>query len=265
MSFITSDEEVKRINQSEFTLYGAKIAFVYWLTREEIIQKLLPPPLKPFNDPLALAYIADFPRISFGLPYKEGAIFLAATYQNVPGLYCLSMIVTHDIAMAGGREFMGFPKKIADISMYIDDTMIKGSIRRHNIEFFGIEVDLTADSNDEIAGNILLSLWSNPAGTPYYNFMHPYHPGTAKVIKPVNLVEFYLGSANEEVFNYGSGKISLKPSMFDPWHEVEVVKTLGSVFVVHDTIMRKGNILTEVDPKEYAPYAYKMWDPLPEQ
>jgi hypothetical protein len=40
---------------------------------------------------------------------------------------------------------------------------------------------------------------------------------------------------------------------------------LGSFYVVHDTIMRSGKILTEVDVESYAPYAYKMWDPLPDE
>ncbi|MHA1995395.1 MAG: acetoacetate decarboxylase family protein [Candidatus Hodarchaeales archaeon] len=265
MSFIKTKKEVERIQRSEFTLFGAKLGFVYWLTNMDIVKKLLPPPLEPINEPLVLAYIADFPKISFGLPYKEGAIFLACHYQNITGLYCPSMIVTHDIAMAGGREFFGFPKKIADINMSIEESFIRGSINRRGIDFFSLEIDLTDDSNDEKAGEILMSLRANPAGTPYYNFMYQHCPGTGKIKEPVNLVEFYLGSENEESFDYGSGDVKFQHSIFDPWYEVEVEKMLGSFYVVHDTIMRSGKILTEVDVESYAPYAYKMWDPLPDE
>ncbi|MHA1944767.1 MAG: acetoacetate decarboxylase family protein [Candidatus Hodarchaeales archaeon] len=264
MSFIKTKEEIERINKAEFIFYGAEFAFVYWLTKKEVIEKLLPPPLKPFEEPLVMAYISNFPKISFGSPYKEGAIFLSTQYEGTPGVYCLSMPVTEDIAMAGGREFFGFPKKIAEVSKSKEGNTIRGSVKRHGIQFFEIEIDLEEDSNEERAGEILLSLQSNPKGTPNYNFMHSYQPGTGKLSKPVYLVEHYVESKNQQNFEYGSSKVIFNKSTFDPWFEVEIETILGGFHTVQDSIMRKGKILAEVDPDDYAPYAYKIWDPLPE-
>jgi acetoacetate decarboxylase len=261
MSFLRSKETVERYEKAEFTLFGAEIAFVYYLTREEIVEKLLPPPLKPFRHPLVLAFVADYPETSFCLPYKEGAIFITAEYNGTPGLYNPAMLVTHDIAMAGGREIMGFPKKIADIEYKKDENMIYGSLTRHDIKFFELEINLQDDSNDERAGEILLSLMEKPA--PYYNFMYTNYPGTAEV-RSVYLAELYLGRENQEQFDYGSGKISFVKSISDPWYEIEVDAVLGSFFVKQDSIMKRGKILTEINPKEFVSYAYKMWDPLPD-
>jgi acetoacetate decarboxylase len=264
MSFIKTKEEVERINTAEFVFYEAEFAYVYWLTKMEIVEKLLPPPLKPFKEPLVMAYISNFPKISFGSPYKEGAIFLAAQYKETPGMYCLSMPVTEDIAMAGGREFFGYPKKIAEINYEREGMKIQGSVKRHGIRFFESEIDLENDSNEDRAGEILLSLQSNPKGIPSYNFMHSYHPGTGKVSKPLYLVEHYIESRNQQTFDYGSGKVTFNRSTHDPWIEVEIETMLGGFYTVQDSIMRKGKILEEVDPDDYAPYAYKIWDPLPE-
>jgi acetoacetate decarboxylase len=232
------------------------------LTKPEIIEKLLPPPLKPYKEPLVLAFVADYPKTSFCLPYKEGAMFLAAEYKGKPGYYNPSMLVTHDIAMAGGREIMGYPKKIAKIEYKKEDPKIYGSLTRHGITFAEIEVDLQDESNDERGGNILMEISQKPV--PYYNYMYMNYPGTAKVVEPVHLVELYLGMENQERFDYGSGKIIMNKSIYDPWYEVEVETMLGSFFSKHDTIMKRGERVAKIDPKEFAPYAYTMWDPLPD-
>jgi acetoacetate decarboxylase len=262
MSFIQSKDAVEKYEKAEFTLFGAELAMVYYLTKSEIVERLLPPPLKPYKEPLVLAFVADYPKTSFCLPYKEGAILIAAEYNGTVGYYNPSMLVTNDIAMAGGREIMGYPKKIADIEYKKEETQISGSLTRHGIKFVELSVNLQEDSNEDRGGEILMALGEKP--TPYYNYLFLNHPGTAKVMKAY-LVELYLGQENFEGFEYGSGKISLNKSTYDPWYEVEVETILGGFWFTQDTIMKRGEIVTEVKPEDFAPYAYNRWDPLPEE
>ncbi|MHA1448989.1 MAG: acetoacetate decarboxylase family protein [Candidatus Hodarchaeales archaeon] len=88
-------------------------------------------------------YIANFPKISFGLPYYEGALFLGAQYNNTPRLYCSAMPVTENIAMVGGREFFGLSKKIARIKLNKEGSTTKGWIERYDTRFFELEADLS--------------------------------------------------------------------------------------------------------------------------
>ena len=91
--------------------YGAEMLTVTWETKPEIIKSLLPPPLKPTEKPIASAFVADYPKTNFSLPYREAALFLLAEDQGVEGGDRLAMPVTNDMAMAGGREVLDIPRR----------------------------------------------------------------------------------------------------------------------------------------------------------
>jgi acetoacetate decarboxylase len=58
----------------------------------------------------------------------------------------------------------------------------------------------------------------------------------------------------------GEAEIILRPSDYDPWAEVEVVKALGAIYSVGDNSMLPGKTVAEVSPMEFAPYAFLKWD-----
>ncbi|MFW9938805.1 MAG: acetoacetate decarboxylase family protein, partial [Candidatus Thorarchaeota archaeon] len=88
-----------------------------WETKEEIVERLLPPPLEPISKPIAFCFIANYPSTNQGLPYHEGALILRCQFEGVMGNYYLAMPVTDDRAMIGGREIFGFPKKMANVHL----------------------------------------------------------------------------------------------------------------------------------------------------
>ena len=87
------------------------------------------PPLKPAEYPVAMAFVANYPKTNFDVTYQESALFLRATYEGEEGNYCLAMPVTNDMAMVGGREFYGFPKKMADIP-FSEEWRFRGGLDR---------------------------------------------------------------------------------------------------------------------------------------
>lgn len=88
---------------------GTESIMAIFRTDEDVVKRILPKPLEPYREPLAMAFVCRYPETNTFFPYNEGALFLLATYRGETGLYCLSMPVTDDTAMAGGREFLGFP------------------------------------------------------------------------------------------------------------------------------------------------------------
>ena len=87
--------------------YHAEMLTLVWETTPEAIEKLLPPPLKPAQKPVVLAFVATYPSTNFSLPYQESALLIRASFEGQEGFYSLSMPVTNDMAMAGGREIWG--------------------------------------------------------------------------------------------------------------------------------------------------------------
>jgi acetoacetate decarboxylase len=56
--------------------YDAEMLTLAWETTPEAIEKLLPPPLKPAEKSMVLAFVANYPSTNFSLPYKESTLFI---------------------------------------------------------------------------------------------------------------------------------------------------------------------------------------------
>jgi acetoacetate decarboxylase len=59
---------------------------------------------------------------------------------------------------------------------------------------------------------------------------------------------------------FGEAQIIFKPSDYDPWAEIEVVKMLGAVYTRGDNSMLIGKVVAEVEPGDFAPYALLKTD-----
>jgi acetoacetate decarboxylase len=258
MSFVKTTEEVQDLLKKEYRYYEQEVLIVAWFTKEEVVAKLLPPPLKPLKYPLAVAYLANFPKTNFEIAYKEGALYLGADFDGILGVYCLAMPVTNDMAMAGGRENYGFPKKMANIELKKTESHLEGWVERKKIRYFSVEADLTGSYNDEKAQAIMNEMFST--GLVNYNFLERSTPSNASNPSTVYLVKQTSMGYNQKAFDIGTFQVEFQKSKYDPWIELEVVKELGAVYMVQDTMIPPLEYLAEVDYDSYRPYSYKMWD-----
>jgi Acetoacetate decarboxylase (ADC) len=264
MGFVKSKEEIKKSARGKgglYEFYDAEMLVVMWETKPEIIKRLLPPPLKPIQRPLVTAFVAHYPRTNFGPAYHEGALFLRAQFDGIAGNYCLAMPVTGDLAMAGGREEFGYPKKMANIQFKHSAHSIRGRIERHGIQFFEVRAKLTGKTNTEEFQNIVLGETSEE-GAVAYNFKHFFAPDKIGFdYKPRLIRERTV--FRPSVVEWAEAEVFLSHSDHDPWAEVEVVRVLGAVYTVGNNTMLRGEVLAEVDPAAFEPYAYLKWDHWP--
>ncbi len=262
MGFVKSLDEILASRRETADFYDAEMLTVFWETKPEIVRRLLPPMLKPAARPIVMAFVADYPRTNFDVTYHESALFLRAQWEGVEGGYCLSMPVTSDMAMAGGREIYGFPKKIAEIGLNRKGNTLEGWTERRGIRFMEIRAKMSGKLNEADAQSVLMSGGINPDGSMegvsynFKNFPAPegmgfdYNPRLVKQVTTLRPKEVQIGEA----------EVLLKPSDYDPWAEVEIVRVLGAVFIVGDNSMKSGAVVAEMDPMEFAPYAFLKWD-----
>jgi len=264
MSFVKSPEEMQRLmsGRDHPQFYGAQMLLAFWETKPEIVARLLPPPLEPAPHPVASAMVAYYPRTNFGEPYHEGALSVWAQYRGIPGFYCLAMPVTDDMAMAGGREGYGYPKKMAAIHFERRGRDCTARIGRHGTTFVEIRARLDNDSVDESTRGMISGglAFGDETGSPMYLFKHFALPGPAGFDYPPRLVRQYNVFRPQSV-EWATAEITLPPCDSDPWHEVEIVRPLGAVFTVGHNTMLDGEVVAEVDPAAFLPYAWLKWDP----
>lgn len=263
MAFVMTRDELQRLRslrqKPEFR--SAEMLLVFWETRLDIVARLLPPPLEPTPYPLATAFVAYYPETNFGPAYHEGALLLGAQFQGVPGNYCIAMLVTDDMAMAAGREAYGYPKKMAEIDFAKRGDDVAGRISRHGRTFFEVNARVGPASVDEAVRSMISSglALGDEGGTPAYLFKHFLAPGGVDFDYPPRLVR-QRNVLRPRRIEWSEAAISMPRSEDDPWHEVEVVRPLGGVFIVGDNTMLDGEVVAEVDADAFMPYAWSKWD-----
>ena len=248
-----------KINVETADFYNAEMLLVYWETKPDIIKRLLPRPLKPAGKPIAAAFVANYPKTNFGVSYLESSLFLKCRFKDEEGVYILSMPVDNDMAMAAGREFYGYPKKMANIYLNRNGNEVKGWTERHGTRFFEVRAKLFGEISDDNAQNIMTEIGIKNSVMVVFNFKHfPAPDGKGFDYNPRLIreeVEFHPSS-----IELAEAEIILKPSDYDPWSEVEVVKVLGAGYIIGNNSMRKGSVVAEVKPTTFAPYAFLKWD-----
>lgn len=261
MGFVKTFEEILANVRPTADMYDAEMLLVFWETKPEIVSRLLPAPLKPAPIPLAMAFVAWYPSTNFDVTYHESALFLRASFAGEEGSYCLSMPVTSDIAMAGGREVYGYPKKMADIHFERSGDTVHGWTERRGIRFMEVRARLTGMTNEPVVKDMIDAMYA-PDGSMKgigYNFKYfPAPEGGAMDYNPRLVRQETLFRPKEKI--YGEAEIVLKHSAYDPWSEVEVVRMLGAVYTRGDNSMLGGRVVAEADFMQFAPYAFLKWD-----
>jgi acetoacetate decarboxylase len=259
MGFIKSSEEIQKKKSENPQFYEAEGITVYFMTKPEIVKKLLPPPLKPIELPLGLVFIANYPKTNFCPPYFESALSLFAEYNGEQGIFIVAMPVTNDIALILGREVYGYPKKIADIHLEKEGNQVKGWTERHGVRFLDLRAKLDGKFNNENAQQMITErIKSNPDVIVYNYKFFPAPEGRGFDYNPRLMQETVTRKFKKVEF--GKAELILKSSKHDPWGDVEIEGILGATYAIFDMSMLPGKIVAEVDQAEFAPYGYMKLD-----
>jgi len=206
--------------------------------------------------------ISMHPRMSFGPIYREAALALRAKVDDQEGFYFLAMPVTDNVALVSGRESLGYFKKLADISFSRNGQKVGGWVQRHDIRYFTVQAQLSGRLETPDAEAALDELFEFASGSAvmmtysYKNFPAPTLDGFDYPPRLVREEIEYRPRAIER----GRATVALRPSEFDHWGEVEVVRMLIAVYLQGTSIMCNGQVVTEGDPGDFSSYGQLQVD-----
>lgn len=247
MELVRSEEDFVKLRKhlaKGFLLDDVTMVMAMFRTDPEIIKRILPPPLESPPNPIGTAYVAEFHKTNFGPPYNEAALFLSSQYKGELGNYCLSMPVTKDNAMWGGRENYGFPKKIAEtIHVKRQQNTATGTCIRRGHTILKLTVQLTGPFTQQLPNTPNYLIKALPSST-LEGFDAP-----PLLIRQHNEINW----GKPEI---GQGKLEFGKSHYDPLYEIPVKEVLLAGYTTNMQIwMKSGKILTQIDPKQYLPYS----------
>ncbi len=95
-----------------------------------IARRWIPRPLRLATPARAQVFTGYFPTNTFGSVYHEAGIFIDVVHRNTRAIYSPWMLVDDDVALIMGRELLGYPKKLGEITWEHDGDRIRGVARR---------------------------------------------------------------------------------------------------------------------------------------
>ena len=264
MLYSLNEEQMKKIKNSYILPHfkNAEMLFAMFETDSDVVKKILPSPLVPSEDNTASAFVAKYPETNFGCVYNEGALFVHCTYKGEKGTYCLSMPVDDDMALIGGREQYGYPKKIADsITLKRNGDNVIGSVVRKSKEILRIECQLTGNAPEDYFGNqgYLTKDWDGVPCTKVISFLFKYFqsPGGFSFDYLPRLIREPVLFRPKQPPKTGTGTVKLGSTIYDPLAEITVKKVTGITYGIFHNTMLPGKVVARAwNPLRFVKHAF---------
>ncbi len=169
------------------------------LDRREV-KRILPLGFWPTNPPMATIFVANYPIFPFGVPYREVVMMIHVRTPLGRGIHCNWILVDDDVALIGGRDFLGYPKKLGEITFAENDGTISASAKRRGVELMSLEARRKEPED-------------NPGPVFRHKNFNVGGPGQMVTLTPV--LFFYPRETIHESF-IAQAELVLKDSVFDP-------------------------------------------------
>ena len=220
-------------------------------TVKGLVTALLPEGLAPAADPPVGGVIFNRYGTSVVGPYlEEISILQVRTEGGKTGFYVPYIYVTTDVALAAGREHLGFPKKLADISLTRWSDMVQGTLERPPGKRL---ITVTMKPFDRLDPATREALVEDEVSI----FTLRHVPGLDGHGELTQLFESSFETrsrkdarGNDIVF---TGPVSVtydSPSVIDPVHNLQIGEIIAGVYREYDAVLRVRDILRE----SYIPY-----------
>jgi acetoacetate decarboxylase len=224
---------------------------VFYETHPEIVQALLPRPLKPAARPeimLQFSHVVMRPSPGVEIPCANATVGVLAEYEGRQGWYVLMMPMEGEWVVIGGRERFGEPKKLADVGFSNDGQAVRATVTRQGVTFIEVEARL--------ADAIQPKKWME-------------HLFCYKALQNIETNFGFDGDCFLTQLNWDrewtSGahladiKVTLRESAVDPIVDVPVLKVTGGVYA-RGSAITGGEILQKVPGEWIQPFYWGRYD-----
>lgn len=217
-----------------------------FFTLKGSVTALLPQGLVPAADPpLAGVVFAKYGGSTVGPYLEEYSIIQVRTESGDEGVYVPYIYVTSDVAMAGGREALGYPKKLAGIELTRWSDIVQGTLER---PLGNRLITLLIRPDDRLDPALEAVFGQSPINV--YTVRHaPGVDGRGELTQVIrSVVETYPhkdARGKEIVFTGLTSLIYNSPSLIDPVHNLEVGQMIAGVYREFDAVLKFGSVLKE--------------------
>lgn len=261
LRWVKTLDEVKAGKDSnpEFLSSTVRSIRTVFETDPKVVKALLPKPLEPCEEPtgqLTTSQVTIHVNADFSIEIGSAIFGVDARYDGQKGLYLLTMPMTTETAVVGGRETYGEPKKIAEIGFDFGDAAradaAKGDRLRATVTRMGIPyMEVAGTVGDELGAREFAEYaWcfkANPSCDPDRLLDHD----------PL-LVRLEWKHTQTRAAAM-TGEITLRESPFDPVADVPVRRVVRMEYEEGST-ESNGRVLRSVPADWFLPFLHGRYD-----
>ena len=257
-SFFTPLDQAKNFFK-ESVMYDQEGIYVSWLTDPKVINRILPPPMVPVA-PIITAYIINIQKPTFCSRYNEAACAIPCVCNGVSGVYWISFMLSgpgKEMGTFGGREVAGIPKKLADeIIVKRSGNYATGTLIRHGIKLFEVEMDICGHYNNVACANVYGDVQpGDEVLLDGFFYKFDVNKGGDGIVRfeDANIIDCAFATKYRTI-EKGTAKVTLGDSYEDPWSELEVIEVLGAGWSKNDIDLAWSKVIGTVEADKIIPY-----------
>jgi len=211
---------------------------IVFTTDPQVLEKLVPAPLKPNPEQPLVLYIGYFQFADFDLPYHEAGLLVPVIRDAKPaGYFAVVLYLDQPNPIVGGREIYGWPKKEAEQIVYKEENgKITAEVTRYGKQI--IKVSFEAQQKiDPIP----------PRAKDTY-FLLKLIPSIKKDALPdvLKLTSMVIDPDVIKELRVGKGTLEFGDSPSDPFlAKIPVKEVVYSETIVHDLTLGYGDVVVD--------------------
>jgi acetoacetate decarboxylase len=198
-----------------------------------ILRQVVPEPLE-VTDPLVKFEFIRMPDSTGFGDYTESGQVIPVTFQGKKGLYSHAMYLNDEAPIAGGREIWGFPKKLANPCLHVEQETLIGQLHYGNCQ---VALGTMGYKYKELD---IQEVYESLLGPNYLLKIIPHVDGSARICE---LVEYHLENVTVKGAWSGPAALHLIPHAMAPVADLPVRKVLSAVHILTDLTLPYGKVV----------------------
>ena len=253
LRYAKSLEQVKRAAEAkpaalESTVRSVRVVYE---TDPAIVAAIMPRPLEPTARPevcVTFSHVAMHITPEYTFEIGSAIFGVRAQYDGTQGTYLVTMPMTTEQAVVGGRETFGEPKKIADIAFEVEADRVSSSVTRMGTAYLEVRGALGAARPPRAFVEHAFCVKASPSCEDRAGFDND----------PI-LVRLDWKHDHREVRAVEAGELILRESPFDPVADLPVREIVSMEYEV-GTTESNGTVLRTIPGDWLLPFLHQRYD-----
>ncbi len=252
LRYVKTLEQVKESEEANPDLLSSTVRSVrvVYETDPAVAAAVVPKPLEPADVPevcVTFSHVAIHISPEFTFEIGSAIFGVRAHYDGTDGVYLITMPMTTEAAVVGGRERYGEPKKIAEIDFTLEGDRVSSTVKRMGIPYLQVEGTLAESLGPREFTEHAFCIKALPS----------CEKGKAFDNDPL-LVRLNWLQTHEEVHRV-EGELTLRDSPFDPVADLPV-RRLVRMEYEKGTAQSDGTVLRSIPGEWLRPFLHQRDD-----